>query len=64
MNDNAVLLGLAVCVTAAYVAHQITCPGSDGAILAGVSSALVGLATYLHGVRRGQKLATVPKVTE
>ena len=60
MNDNTVLVSLGVCMTAAYVAHQITCPGSDGAILAAVSSALVGLATYLHGKRQGMKSAVCP----
>ena len=61
MNDNTVLVSLGVCMTAAYVAHQITCPGSDGAVLAGVSSALVGLAAYRTGKSRGIKLAVTPQ---
>jgi hypothetical protein len=57
MNDNAVILGLAVCVTACYVAHQAVNPDTDGPVLAGVVSALVGLATFLYGRQRGLQAA-------
>ena len=45
-NDTLLAVG-AVSIAGCYIAHQVTCPGSDGAILAAVCTAIGSLVTYL-----------------
>lgn len=63
MNDDTYLAIVGIpAIVVAYGIHSYYNPGTDGAILAGVSSTIVGIITYVIGQKRGRKKAKLDVV--